>query len=48
MTRFGGRGGNASEKELEALAIYMGHSVQMQRDTYDRCNMSHISLQTHA
>lgn len=28
--------GNASERELEALAIYMGHSVAMQRDTYDR------------
>lgn len=27
---------DASEKELEALALYMGHSVQMQRDSYDR------------
>lgn len=27
---------SASERELEALAIYMGHSVEMQRDTYDR------------
>lgn len=26
----------ASEKELEALAIYMGHSLQMQKTTYDR------------
>jgi hypothetical protein len=24
------RGGDASEKELEALAIYMGHSIAMQ------------------
>ena len=30
------RGSEASEKELEALAIYMGHSVDMQRKTYDR------------
>lgn len=30
------RGTNASEKELEALAMYMGHSVAMQRETYDR------------
>ena len=27
---------DASEKELEALALYMGHSVQMQRESYDR------------
>jgi hypothetical protein len=27
---------NASEKELEALALYMGHSIQMQRTSYDR------------
>lgn len=27
---------NASEKQLEALALYMGHSVSMQRDSYDR------------
>jgi len=27
---------NASEKELEALALYMGHSLQMQRQSYDR------------
>ncbi|VEU41337.1 unnamed protein product [Pseudo-nitzschia multistriata] len=26
----------ASEKELEALALYMGHSIQMQRTSYDR------------
>lgn len=25
-----------SEGEMEALAIYMGHSITMQRDTYDR------------
>jgi hypothetical protein len=30
------RGTDASEKELEALAIYMGHSVTMQRSSYDR------------
>ncbi|KAL4451998.1 hypothetical protein ABPG75_007660 [Micractinium tetrahymenae] len=30
------RGSGASERELEALAIYMGHSVEMQRDSYDR------------
>ena len=30
------RGSDASEKELEALAIYMGHSIAMQRSTYDR------------
>ena len=30
------RSGDASERELEALAIYMGHSIQMQRDSYDR------------
>ena len=27
---------DASEKEMEALALLMGHSVKMQRDTYDR------------
>ena len=27
---------NASEKELEALALYMGHSINMQRSSYDR------------
>ena len=27
---------DASEKELEALALYMGHSIAMQRDSYDR------------
>ena len=27
---------NASEKQLEALALYMGHSIQMQRTSYDR------------
>ncbi|GBF97947.1 hypothetical protein Rsub_10620 [Raphidocelis subcapitata] len=25
-----------SENEMEALAMYMGHSISMQRDTYDR------------
>ena len=28
--------GDATEAELEALALYMGHSVAMQRATYDR------------
>jgi hypothetical protein len=28
--------GDATEAELEALALYMGHSVTMQRATYDR------------
>jgi len=27
---------DASEKELEALALYMGHSINMQRSSYDR------------
>ena len=27
---------DASEKELEALALYTGHSIQMQRTSYDR------------
>ena len=26
----------ATEKELEALALYMGHSLSMQRSSYDR------------
>jgi len=30
------RDSNASEKELEALALYMGHSISMQRSSYDR------------
>ena len=30
------RESNASEKQLEALALYMGHSIQMQRSSYDR------------
>ncbi|KAL3823654.1 hypothetical protein ACHAXA_009759 [Cyclostephanos tholiformis] len=30
------RNSDASEKELEALALFMGHSIQMQRDSYDR------------
>ena len=30
------RGTDASERQLEALAIYMGHSLQMQKSTYDR------------
>ncbi len=27
---------DASKKELEALALFMGHSIQMQRESYDR------------
>ena len=27
---------DASERELESLALYMGHSIQMQRSSYDR------------
>lgn len=27
---------DASERELEALALYMGHSISMQRNSYDR------------
>lgn len=27
---------NASERDLEALAIYMGHSIAIQKSTYDR------------
>ena len=30
----------ASEQELEALALFMGHSQAMQRSTYDRCPSS--------
>lgn len=30
------RESNASEKELEALALFMGHSIHMQRTSYDR------------
>lgn len=30
------RDSDASEKQLEALALYMGHSIQMQRTSYDR------------
>jgi hypothetical protein len=30
------RESDASEKQLEALALYMGHSIQMQRSSYDR------------
>ena len=30
------REANASEKQLEALALYMGHSIQTQRSSYDR------------
>uniref|UniRef100_A0A061RF18 Uncharacterized protein n=1 Tax=Tetraselmis sp. GSL018 TaxID=582737 RepID=A0A061RF18_9CHLO len=30
------RSSTASEKELEALALYMGHSPKVQRGVYDR------------
>ena len=30
------RESNASEKQLESLALLMGHSIQMQRTSYDR------------
>ncbi|KAL4540242.1 hypothetical protein Ndes2526A_g03237 [Nannochloris sp. 'desiccata'] len=30
------RKGDATERELEALALYMGHSIDMQRSSYDR------------
>lgn len=30
------RESDASEKQLEALALYMGHSIHMQRTSYDR------------
>ena len=30
------RGTDATERDLEALALYMGHSVSMQRSSYDR------------
>jgi len=33
------RNSQASEKELEALALYMGHSISMQRTSYDRRTM---------
>ena len=33
------RDSDASEKELEALALYMGHSISMQRTSYDRRTM---------
>jgi len=33
------RQSDASEKELEALALYMGHSITMQRTSYDRRTM---------
>ena len=31
---------DASDKELESLALFMGHSVNMQRNTYDRRTLS--------
>ena len=33
------RDSDASEKQLEALALYMGHSISMQRSSYDRRTM---------
>ena len=41
------RGSGASERELEALAIYMGHSVAMQRGTYDRLASSPTQILNH-
>ena len=38
------RGSGASERELEALAIYMGHSLEMQRGSYDRQGSMHRIL----
>ncbi len=42
-------GSGASERELEALAIYMGHSMDMQRGCYDRCvPLAYVpAMQTH-
>ena len=34
------RDSDASERELEALALYMGHSVNTQRTSYDRRTMN--------
>lgn len=34
------RATDAPERDLEALAIYMGHSVEMQKSTYDRRSKS--------
>jgi len=34
------RSSGASENELEALALYMGHSIHMQRTSYDRRSLS--------
>lgn len=31
---------DASEKELEALALFMGHSINMQRNSYDRRSLT--------
>lgn len=31
---------NASERDLEALAIYMGHSIAIQKSTYDRRSLN--------
>lgn len=30
------RGQDVTEKQLEALALYMGHSLAMQKSSYDR------------
>lgn len=34
------KGTNASQRQLEALANYMGHSLNMQRSSYDRRSMA--------
>ncbi len=31
---------DCSERQLEALALYMGHSLKEQRETYDRRTMA--------
>ena len=34
------RSSDCSERQLEALALYMGHSLREQRETYDRRTLS--------
>lgn len=34
------RESDASEKELEALALFMGHSIETQRSSYDRRSLA--------
>ena len=42
------RKSDASEKQLEALAILMGHSLVMQRDTYDRYPLAFAAIASEA